>query len=536
MIPAELLAALTAADESYLIGLSNKGTVNRAKKDLAKETPVPEPSGNGVRVSIGGESCTITAPLGRSTCSCPSTTMCRHRIGAILFLKSRAGEGKTEESKPAFSTLRAYPVEKLSKQLGAKRLSAILFRHKSGEGPRMEEDSVITVELPWHSARVRLLDPVEDSTCSCRSGTFCNHRAEALLCWQLKEGIATPEALAPVLAADGPDPETIRGVCAAVRETLEGQMVTGIARMPPSVSDTVERMAALSHTAGLANLERALRRLHGEYAACFARSATFRSTALLSYFSHAYRLAAATEAASPAELPELLGTFREEYDRVGRRKLYLLGWRDYHGRSGYSGTIYYFYDREHGGFYTYSDLRPTFYDHQRRRSTVSVWDLPCTLKQAWNCLMDLTGAKCNASGNLSATQECKATLIGQRPPWEVIARVETDFEGLLPQSAPQLPEGKRLALVRPAQWRLLEFDRVRQVFSLKLLDSRGRDLFLEVRYQKEEAELVEHLEKTVTDRPCGGVFFVSLYREGDKLKGYPIEYFADWREDHGNRS
>ena len=34
-LPQSLAAALAAADEAYLIGLSNKGTVNRAKKDLA---------------------------------------------------------------------------------------------------------------------------------------------------------------------------------------------------------------------------------------------------------------------------------------------------------------------------------------------------------------------------------------------------------------------------------------------------------------------------------------------------------------------
>ena len=33
-LPQSLAAALAAADEAYLIGLSNKGTVNRAKKDL----------------------------------------------------------------------------------------------------------------------------------------------------------------------------------------------------------------------------------------------------------------------------------------------------------------------------------------------------------------------------------------------------------------------------------------------------------------------------------------------------------------------
>ncbi len=535
MFSSELVSALAGADEGYLIGLSNKGTVNRAKKDLAKEQPKLEVRGDAVEVQLGGEVCTITAPLGASKCTCPSSTMCRHRIGAIVWLKARTETREpAEEAPPEFPSLRAYPAEKLLKQLGARRAGAMLFRHQSGEMPPMEENSVITVELP--GSRVRLLEPVEHSTCSCRSHSFCNHRAEALLWWQLKTGILTPEALTAAAETDSTDPETIRGVCTAVMELLEGQLVTGLSRMPSSVCDTVERMAALSHTAGLANLERALRRLHGEYAACFARSAAFRESALLARFRDAYRLAHATEGAGDAALPGLLGTFREEYDRVGARKLYLLGWREFHGRGGYAGTIYYFYERELREFYTYSDLRPTFYDGRQRRGQTAVWDLPCTLKQAWGCCLDLTGAKVNGSGNLSATKACKATLIGQRKPWEVLPEVATDFEALLPRSAPGLPEVKRLALLRPTEWDHPEFDRVQQRFSMRLSDEKGRDIFLEVQYQKEEAQLIEHLEQKVAGCGPGGVFFVSLYREGDKLKCYPMEFFEDWRAADGSHS
>ncbi len=525
MISEQLLAALNAADESYLIGLSNKGTVNRAKKDLAKESPVVEPEGDALRVTIGGEICTITAPLGKSTCTCPSTAICRHRIGAILFLQARTAREQPEETKSQFAELRVYPSEKLARQLGPKRVASILLRHAAGDLPVMEAGSVIFLEVGGF--RVRLLEPLEHSTCSCHSRSFCNHRAEALLLWQLREGIAKPEALA---APDrGPDPEHLRTVCAAVRRMLEDQMVTGIARMSESVCDTVERMAALCHTAGHAELERALRRLHGEYAACVARSAAFRPETLLRCISGAYRLAAATEEAeNPAPL---LGTFREAYEPVGRLPLYLLGWRERHG--SYSGTTYYFYHRETGEFLTYSDLRPTFYDNRRRRNEVSPWDLPCTLRQAFGCALDLSGARKSASGNLSATQECKAALLGPRDPWTVVGQVETDFEVLLERSSPHLPEVRRLALLRPGTWETPEFDRVKQLFSLRLWDARGRDLFLEVRYRKEEAELVEHLERRLGEGTREGVFFVSLYREGDKLKCYPIEYFADWREDRG---
>ena len=246
--------------------------------------------------------------------------------------------------------------------------------------------------MPWLSACVRLLEPLEHSTCTCHSKTFCPHKAEALLYWQLKEGIADPALLQAAQPAGAAlDLEAARGVCRAVQEALAAQLATGLSRMPPGVCETVERMAALCHTAKLPELERALRALHGEYAAYFSRSATYRDAALLQRLSTAFRLAGALEAADEETALPLAGTFRDDYLPVGGLKLYLLGMREFSGRSGYAGTIYYFWERDARQFYTFTHVRPTFYERDsRRRSSPAVpWGLPCPLHQAWNHSLDL---------------------------------------------------------------------------------------------------------------------------------------------------
>ena len=79
-LPEDLAAALAAAGEEYLIGLCNKGTVNRAKKDLAALPPPDvQVKEEGAEVRMGEITCLIRAPLGESRCSCPSTGICRHR-------------------------------------------------------------------------------------------------------------------------------------------------------------------------------------------------------------------------------------------------------------------------------------------------------------------------------------------------------------------------------------------------------------------------------------------------------------------------
>ena len=70
-LPAPLAAALAQADEAYLAGLSNKGTVNRAKKDLEKLSITAEAQADAVQVSLGDAQCLIRAPLGDSLCTAP---------------------------------------------------------------------------------------------------------------------------------------------------------------------------------------------------------------------------------------------------------------------------------------------------------------------------------------------------------------------------------------------------------------------------------------------------------------------------------
>ena len=538
----DLSAALAAADENYLTGLCNKGTVNRAKKDLAAlSAPEAVPEQDGVTVKLGDISCFITTPLGESRCSCPSSAICRHRITSILSLKQQLDAqpaAAPPPSKPEFQELRNYPPEKLAKQLGAKKLSAALFRYQSGGGPEIAETSVVTVDMPWLPASVRLLEPLEHSTCTCHSKTFCPHKAEALLYWQLKEGIADPALLQPAQPAGTTlDLEAVQGVCQAVQETLTAHLATGLSRMPPSVCETVERMAALCHTAKLPELERALRALHGEYAAYFARSATYRDAALLQRISTAFRLAGALAAADEESAPSLAGTFRDDYLPVGDLKLYLLGMREFSGRSGYAGTIYYFWERDTRQFYTFTHVRPTFYEKETRRhaSAAVPWGLPCPLHQAWNFSLDLSGAKATRTGNLSASEQCQATLLDSRNPGCVYPKecIYTDFALLFEQrSAPHAPERERLAVVRPQMCEPQPFDTVQQLFTMRLLDGNGRDLWLEVRYKKEESKVVKMLEglaDSLNKNPLlSPVFFGIVYRENDRLKLYPIEFFTEW--------
>ena len=91
---------LLQVDDEYLTGLCNKGTVKRAYKDLDQEKPSAVWQETETEVTLKEAVCRIRMPLGESTCTCPSRSICRHIITAILYLKKNQPEDEKEEKAP----------------------------------------------------------------------------------------------------------------------------------------------------------------------------------------------------------------------------------------------------------------------------------------------------------------------------------------------------------------------------------------------------------------------------------------------------
>ena len=93
-------ALIGQVDDDYLTGLSNKGTVKRAYKDLVQEAPAVSWTEGTARVKLKEETCVIREPLGESSCSCPSRSVCRHVVTAILWLKQELLQDGPEDGRP----------------------------------------------------------------------------------------------------------------------------------------------------------------------------------------------------------------------------------------------------------------------------------------------------------------------------------------------------------------------------------------------------------------------------------------------------
>ncbi len=240
---------LLKVDDDYLTGLCNKGTVKRAYKDLALETPSVEWQEEEAQVTLKEESCVIKMPLGESTCSCPSRSICRHIITAILWLKQGLVEEGGEDTKEAeeeekeeiketkeetpqvFTELLEYPLETLKKACKGKRFEQFVGHMRLGELPPLEESSIVTVILPWEKATVKLLEPFAYSTCSCHSKELCVHKAQAVLAYQIQKGKLRLEDLDTLREAENTwDEEQVKKAAESVCQSVIEQIDTGLSR------------------------------------------------------------------------------------------------------------------------------------------------------------------------------------------------------------------------------------------------------------------------------------------------------------------
>lgn len=614
-----LRECLKRADDDYLAGLSNKGTVKRAAKDLEKETPkvswTGEEEGGGAQeaeVAFKEETCRIRVPLGESTCTCPSRSICRHVTAAILWLRreqeqegteaGNAGQENGDGGEPALKTtlpdasgqlpetnvlelssLFEIPLARLIRAAQGPGLKALLAYVGRGDLPSFKESSVVSVRLPWSGETVSLLEPVEYSSCTCKSRSLCAHKAQAILLYQLAKKRLDPGSLfAACQKTDSAayDRDQMREAVRAVLASIEEQLSIGLSRQSADIPEHLERLAVICHRAALPRFASGLRTAAAQYRGYFSRSAVFRDDKLLKSLLSLSRLgkellkalppedespasgaqkakgpAPAQGAAPSSSLAALAGSFRSSYEPVGTLHLLGMGVRAFLGQSGYEGETYYFLEPDQKKWYVYTDARPVFYEGVRKRGRKAQegpapWGLPGSREALCEYEFRLTGAKAAPGGRLSASQETKGEILGRRTLSRAIEMSFWDYSALLahffavPEAPiPAAPSGnpvplpdpavgavrERLALVGAVRWGDTSFDAVKQRFSWSLYDAAGRELRIAVSYTEKDGLLISLLErigKKLAKHPPDCLLFLGNVYLGDgRLCLYPIECF-----------
>lgn len=582
---------LADVDDEYLIGLSNKGIVKRAYKDKEEVPAQIGDTGEEASVTVGEETVTVRFPLGESKCSCPSRSMCRHIVQAILVLKESCAreEGETEpdggianagvqsdrdhaenageqsdsvsgtgstdaprEKSPVLTEIKEYPFEKLKKTLGNRGFLTFVNQVASKLRPEIQHSSVITVKLPEYT--VKLLSPLEYSTCTCHKKELCVHKASAILWCQLEAGTISREKLLGEIGASGQNYDCEKGKEAAgqMKAYLEELFGTGLSRTSEDVPEDLERLAVISHNAGLARFEGYFRTLSDAYSKYFKRNAALKTEELMAQMTRLYRrVRMLLQAEDTGTIMRLAGEFRADYLPVGNLDLIGIAMEHFENQAGYAGETIYFLEENTGKWYTYTNARPMFYDSGRRgrftEKGQAPWGINTTTENLLNLRIHLTGAKCDDRMRLSSSQETRGEITGEQKlhvsdlkGWyysdfgklfqEQIGKQQTGWlfeqESFGEEEAGEsdgngVRKGVELVFVRPASCAKAEFSQTGQQLTLPLYDQAGRELLVEVTYSRQESSTIRYLERISEKKlPC---FLGKIYLRDGRLRMYPVD-------------
>lgn len=612
--------SLAGVDEDYLVGISNKGIVKRAYKDLEAEGGGTQAAVSGLdqnaqelTVAAGGETVTIRFPLGESRCSCPSRSICRHVIMAILLAQravadgdngtngaggcdsqnigetgsrdlstqsageaerrdtgdhcAKSSEGADPDSQGIAPTggasddsqalekmegslgqlvwqeVLAQPRKPLLRALGSKGLRRLVTAMEAENMPQVERGTVVRMQLPGQDMTVKLLSPLEYSTCTCHKKELCSHKAEAILWCQYLEKQLTAQELAGELEQEPSfDMQELQDTAGQVKDCLEHLLETGLARSGAQQPQELERLAILCHNAGLPGWEGDIRALAEGYEKYLRRAAGQTMEKLAGQLQRLYgktvqleRLVeeALSNAGNAAlQIQALAGEFRSEYLPVGDLELTGITMEHFVSDAGYEGDTIYFLEIATGTWYTYTNARPTFYEGKKRsgyqEKASAPWGVPLSLESLASVQLQLRGAKCDAGGRLSSSQETRGEILGKSE--LTAAKLEgwyyREYDRLF---AEQIPEpGKknpggypRLVFVQAAGFEQGRFNEITQKLELPIWDEAGRRVLVQLPYSKRDEDSIRYLERLKKNQqPC---FLGRVYLQDSQICLYPVD-------------
>ncbi len=563
-----LINALLSADDDYLTALSNKGTLKRAYKDLQSTEISAEYLDDCVCVSVSGEKCTIVPTLAESKCTCPSRSICRHIITAILWLKNNflekdesenipvaentvtvetVSEETTEISLPQNLTdeLSAFPIKEIQKAMKKRYYNAFLEKAEKGIFPHMEELRMVTVDIPEENVIVKLINPLEYSACTCHSKEICRHKATAILTWQLKHHIVNLKDIKIN------DEKTLNIDIADIHDTaqytyqfLADILSNGLVRISDDIVENTESIAVMCHNSRLANCERMTREIKNRLQAYVLRKPEFKAENLFSLIIETLLLLRKILHTKNAEtLNTCLGEFKSTYELFDSIEIIPIAWRKFSSVAGYKGEIYYFLNKDthsENKYLTYSDIRPDFYENTRKKGVSQApWGLFGTVRELAKSEMRLRLPKLS-DGKISASNETSATItnkvnLNQKAVYE---NIYTDFSKMVYDifSKEKAPEKETDCLVMFAIKKCIrsEFDDIEQTQNIVVEDNFNHTLTIKGRYSAENKEFISQLifigetmlkntNKLLFNKQF--VIFGSIYMENGKVFIYPMAVF-----------
>ena len=526
----------TQINDEYLIGITNKGIVKRSYKDMESLEITHTENDNTITVNLDDVVVTLTENLLESTCTCPSRSTCKHIIISILHCKATLSTStgseavKSEPQQINEDEIFKVPVSKLLNIVGTKKHQQLISLIQNGYMPQINESLVVTIVLD-DDHTVKLITPLEYSMCACKSKEICKHKALSILYYMFYKKKLT---LDDIMIAKEPEFDFTKSklFCSVIKQAITDQLLVGLARISESIVDKTEKLSISCNNYKLATLQQKFREISNYYDMYFKHHTHFKEEILLNKLSNAYMLADCIEKAETYnDFIKYAGVFREEYEFLTEKVFIPIGERYMETLSGYAGMCYYFLEESSLLIYSYSNIRPNFYDKSNRSSYASEqnpWSINSNMKELMIKKFTLANPKVSGDRRISSSSEIKGKLLEDAGSKFPKGSVTFDFRKLI--YIDDLSENDKVSIVSASKVLHSEFDKIRQVFSMQVEDINGFSMYIELPYTNANEYVIRMLEKYCKKPSENTIFIGIVYLEDQKLKMFPIEYIREWEE------
>lgn len=559
-------------NDDYIIGLTNKGILNRALKDLGNGDEIKiSVEESGVRCELpDGNICNITEDIKKFKCTCPSRIICKHAVMSYLYIKqnfdSIFGESSdlckedgsdNSSGDQDFSALLLISLESIKKALGDREFGNIGKRLEFGLNAKIEEGTLLQVSFKDEGTWIKFITSkgentadiisIKDSTavknciCSCKSKELCKHKAEAVIHYGIHKGVFSKEQIISVVKEERIlNKEAFMDAIKEIKKIIAEIYITGLSRVSENFENEIEQAAVICHNCNLPDIEKSLRALQKELMLYINKNASFSFRSFRKLVQNIYNRATAIENCDDNEkLRVFAGEHKTTYFDIPPIKLKGVGARGWSSKSGYEGITLYFINTGFDNWFTYTSSRPTYYDDLKKvklYDTAAPWGITGKLSELSRSEIKLVAGKVNEEFRLSSSEESKAEVLRRTDVADINlkGRMFKDWTLLFSrlveshlQPYVSREENSNLFLLKVTTYGKSSFDSIHQEFSMPIYDESSHELNIRLKYNSSNKVLIENLERAERFNRFPHMLLSEVYIGEEEMIAIPISAYYE---------
>lgn len=517
----EIKSFLPFINEEFIVSISNKGIYKRSIKDLekARENILLSVKNTGIiEVKIEDAVVELNVNVQNSKCTCPSSSICKHIVMALLYLKEfydnnqDGAEGVKEEAKEEidetafYEELKKITGEKILELVGKKNYNSLINSIFIRDEAVFEYGDMLTVSIASQNVKVYFPkeNSIENAMCSCKEKGICSHKAYALISYLIKEGKITEEDTEyDKIEIGEKEKEIIKNLHIFISSIFD----KGISGLTGNEISQAEKFYIQTYGIKLFAAADELKNLSSELGFYFSKNISFSNKRLMHILCSVYNRTSALLAIEDNRKKMMLVGQRQE-EKFNLDNIELIGLGASGGITKRNDLLItaYFYCKDIKTILSMSTLRP--YENSSQLGTLynmgQVWSNELSFKEVSMSKMSLRDVKLS-TGKISSAKSTICSIKGKTSREDVQEIAVSDYSSIVeelrqhkfkyfePYSAT-----KSIFLIKVEEIKNIEYDKIEQKLKFDSLDSNGNIITFDIKYSSVSENAIKYFEKNKT--------------------------------------